>query len=45
MKLTITYDIIDRVINIEENDFSALESLGILEAAKVLISEDLFEDD
>jgi hypothetical protein len=37
-KILIKYDIITRKLKIDENDFTTFEALGILEAAKAMIS-------
>lgn len=44
MKILIEYDPVDRTIKITENDFTTFEALGLLEAAKAMISKHWLED-
>ncbi|MCM3598996.1 hypothetical protein M4D55_24985 [Metabacillus idriensis] len=44
-QLVIKYDITTRILKIEENDFTTFEALGILEAAKAMISDDWLKED
>jgi hypothetical protein len=44
-QIIIEYDVIDQTVRIAENDFSTFEAFGVLEAAKVMISQHWCEDD
>lgn len=44
-QLVIKYDVTTCTLKIEENDFTTFEALGILEAAKAMISDDWLKED
>jgi hypothetical protein len=43
-QIVIIYDVVTRELKIQENDFTTFEALGILEAAKAMITDNWLKD-
>lgn len=44
-KLVLSHEVLTRELSIEENDFTSFEALGILKAAKPMITADWLNDE